>query len=723
MELSHPCFAGADLTRLDTLVQESAGRGPMSLHGTHVTSLLFGQVASPVVGLVPRCRGLILPIFSDGGEGRVPQLDLARAIEQAVQAGANVINISGGERSPDGKADGMLERALRLCADNGVLIVSAVGNDGCDCLQVPAAAPSVLAVGAVGPEGQPLEINNWGEAYRTNGVLAPGQDIEGAAPGGGRASLTGSSFATPLVSGVAALLLAVQRHNGRTPDARGVRAAILETASRCYPDEAPECRRHLAGTLNFARAFELIATGGSTAVTNSDEAQIVSHAVQPNAQHGETGAEASGEARTFDASHCQSNDAEPVSPGRPDEGVSAAGEPCAAQTPSESEGGSIDTGRTRGTAEVASCSVEPRSLPAGSSSESAVGPSSGCGCQGNSMRPLVYAIGSIGFDFQTESRRDGFRQQMDRVEVRTPDSDVFTTAPANPYDPRQLNAYLARNPWASDKLTWTLELDRTPIYALEAETPVGMDWGEPILDPSWDMERTEQAAGRPAELAQLLTRLSSNPPVSVVHRIFRDAIVGQVLPPDNADFVSRVSIPGVLTGRTTRLFSGQVLPVVEVKSRGVHTWNEAALVEAAVNTVKSDANNRGVTVEDEVLRKNTRGFLDKIYYQFRNLGQSPGDRALNYAATNAFMFTNEINEGLLSGKYVPGANENFYTLDSISVSKSPYCRPGSECQDVVLTFFDPENERRAKVSYLFTIDVSESPPVSLAPAHRFIGGV
>lgn len=197
VDLSHPCFAGADLTRLTTLVQEPAGPGPMSLHGTHVASLLFGMPGTPLTGLAPHCRGLILPVFRDGGDGRVPQMDLARAIERAVEEGAHVINISGGERADTGQADALLERALRLCEDQGVLVVSAAGNDGADTLQVPAAVPSVLAVGAAAADGSPLDISNWGGAYRTHGILAPGQNIEGAAPGGGLASLTGSSFATP----------------------------------------------------------------------------------------------------------------------------------------------------------------------------------------------------------------------------------------------------------------------------------------------------------------------------------------------------------------------------------------------------------------------------------------------------------------------------------------------------------------------------------------------
>lgn len=175
-DFTHPCFAGADLTRLTTLVTDPVGTGPMSLHGTHVTSLLFGQPGSPVAGLVPHCRGLLLPVFRDSPDGRlsrVPQLDLARAVEQAVEAGAHVINISGGERTADGKAEAMLARALRLCADKGVLVVAAVGNDGCDCLQAPAATPSVLAVGATDSEGDHWTSTTGGPPTARTGSWPP----------------------------------------------------------------------------------------------------------------------------------------------------------------------------------------------------------------------------------------------------------------------------------------------------------------------------------------------------------------------------------------------------------------------------------------------------------------------------------------------------------------------------------------------------------------------
>jgi len=808
VDVSHPCFAGADLTRIDTLVKEPAGQGPMSLHGTHVASLLFGQPGSAVIGVAPRCRGLILPVFTDDGSGRVSQLDLARAIERAVEEGAHVINISGGERTPEGQADSILARALGRCEENGVLVVAAVGNDGCDCLQVPAAVASVLAVGGEDSRGEPLQSNNWGVRHRTNGVLAPGQDIDGAAPGSGRRALTGSSFASPAVAGLAALLVAAQLQQGHQADPRAAGRAILTTATApsCSPDDAPRCRRYLAGRLNAPRAYDLVAPrtqttasgitpvlaapGGEPAPAAAGRApQPARQLTTPSCESGvraaskplpatrtslptdegeramETQPNTAGEEAVATIAAAIEADAavdppygqppadaavpevgahgevpswgtaspEPGSEA-PRAGAAASGGSANAEAPPEGVASSepnegapaMEAQSTTTAVHAGSTSLQAAGAPSlpVSGGEAVAGPegggiraacgcggdaATGCACQGNgARRQLVYAIGAIGFDFQTEARRDSFRQQMPGLTVPGGPGHE-SELPPNPYDPNQLADYLARNPWVSDKVTWTLNMDSTPIYALEAETPVGMDWSQPIARPSSAVDQSD--------LAQLIETLS-HPPVSTVYRIFREAIKGQILEQTDEGYVSRVSIPGVLTDRTVRLYSGQVVPVVEVKSRGVYTWNERALVKAVIAEVKQNAGD-GELQPDEAIQDLVRTFLDKIYYQFRNLGQSSADRALNYAGTNGVLFGSQVTQGL-SGSVLRSSTSTLWSLDTITVSKSPYCRPGSDCQDVVVTFFDPENDRRAKKSYLFTIDVSDELPVSLAPVHHFL---
>lgn len=648
VDLSHPCFQGADLRKLDTLVQDAAGGGPMSLHGTHVASLLFGQPGSSVVGIAPHCRGLIVPVFRDNQEGRLSQLDLARAIEQAVGEGAHIINVSGGQRSPTGQADGMLEHALQLCKDNNVLVVAAAGNDGCDCLHVPAALPSVLAVGAIGLDGEPLDMSNWGQAYLSNGVLAPGQDIEGAAPSGGTASLMGSSFATPVVSGVAALLLSLQARLGLPLDPGAAGRAILHTAVPCEPRASPACRRYLAGTLNIAGARTSIKEGAQTTVTNPDAPDTPI----PPADVGTTGTNTSttGHAMTY--------------PWTASEVAAASGE-----SPPEF-GGPTSAPLV---AERPPVTLAESRMPWVSTPANAVNgvraSSADCGCE-NGKKPLIFAVGNVGTDFGTEARRDSFRQLMPYVEVGEAEF------PPNPYDTVQLSDYLDNEPSESTQLIWTLNLDLTPIYALEAKPSYADD----------------------------------------VYRKLRSALRNQALSKEDESYISRVSIPGTLTTRTRRLFSGQTVPVVDVQPRGLYGWEESKLVDNVLDNVQR-------TREDMprgTISLAIRSFLDKIYYELRNLGQSPPDRALNYAGTNVFQLTEYLIDAILAARDVPGRSENLYVLDTIEVTKSPYCRMDSDCWDVKVTFFDPEELRRARKVLLYTMDVSDVMPVSLAPVHQFL---
>src|SRR5215475_2715232 len=74
----HPCFQGAALTALPTLVTDAAGNGRMAGHGTHIASMILGQPGGPVPGIAPGCSGLIVPIFSDQRQGPTSQIDLAR---------------------------------------------------------------------------------------------------------------------------------------------------------------------------------------------------------------------------------------------------------------------------------------------------------------------------------------------------------------------------------------------------------------------------------------------------------------------------------------------------------------------------------------------------------------------------------------------------------------------------------------------------------------------
>ncbi|MDB9431319.1 PatA/PatG family cyanobactin maturation protease [Microcystis aeruginosa CS-555/01A07] len=607
VDTDHPCFNGADLTRLPTLVQHQATAGQMSTHGTHIASLIFAQPNSDIQGIAPQCRGLLVPVFAEDNR-KLSQLDLARAIEQAAEKGAKVINISGGALTDMGEAEDWLIRAVEMCNERNILLVAAAGNDGCECLQVPAALPAVLAVGAVDARGHPLDFSNWGETYQSQGILAPGENILGAKPGGGTVQLSGTSFAAPIVAGVAALLLSLQVQRGETPNPHAVREAILKSALPCqYADSEnePKC---LAGLLNISGAIKQL-----TGETMSESVETQATVEASGCGCGGTPETPEAERQKLELSAATSAPVIPV-----------------AQIPNP-----VITSQGVSMPETTNKPVTP---------SQAAEPAGG----------IVYAIGTLGYDFGSEARRDTFKQLMPTAVIGG------IEVPSNPYDARQMVDYLADNLSEAKSLIWTLNLELTPIYAIE---PLG----------SFSRE---------------------------VYAALQELLSGQVQAEDSPEYIERVSIPGRITGRTVRLFSGQVVPVIEPDSpRGIYGWHVNTLVSAAIEAVGA----KQTEAQESQMRRTLSSFLNRIYYDLRNLGQTSQDRALNFAATNAFQAAQTFSEAVGAGM----------ELDSINVSKSPFCRLDSDCWDVQLKFFDPENSRRARKIFRFTIDVSDLIPVTL----------
>jgi cyanobactin maturation PatA/PatG family protease len=159
--------------------------------------------------------------------------------------------------------------------------------------------------------------------------------------------------------------------------------------------------------------------------------------------------------------------------------------------------------------------------------------------------------------------------------------------------------------------------------------------------------------------------------------------------------IQLASFPGYVHGRA-RLISGLEVPVLYPDSRGIFGWKVSDLAKSV-----------GKDAEESAAVEN---FLNRIYFEFRNLGLMPKDRALNYAATNAFQVGGVFSKAL--------ADE--MALDTISVQKSPICRPEADCWDVVLTFFKPEDKfSQARMSHRFTVDVSDVLPVLVGPVRSW----
>lgn len=174
-------------------------------HGTHVAGTVAAQRdnAIGVAGVADNARIMALKFLKPGG-GYTS--DAMRAIDYAVDHGAKVINASwGGDAYSQPLCD-----TIQLAGDEGVLFVAAAGNDGADNDTTgswPANCPasSLISVAATDPSDGLASFSNYGASSVDLG--APGENIRSLLPGNSYGYKSGTSMATPHVTGVAAVLL------------------------------------------------------------------------------------------------------------------------------------------------------------------------------------------------------------------------------------------------------------------------------------------------------------------------------------------------------------------------------------------------------------------------------------------------------------------------------------------------------------------------------------
>lgn len=753
---SHPALAGARLTVLSS--SEDPSR---STHGTHIASVVAGQPGTPVAGIAPNCTVLSIPVYREDSDGNLiscAQTTLARAIHFALDNGATLINISGGQLTPTGQGDRFLQAAVTECTRRNTLIVAAAGNDGCRCLHVPAALPTVLAVGACDGHGRPLPFSNYGDAYRDNGLLAPGDAVPGAGADGSVEARSGTSFATPIVTGVAALLLSRRLQLGQEIDAHAVRRLLLDTASPLDPGLAPEKGRGPTRVLDVEAATRAVqplapsgaepsrttstpdaASGGTFQAPRSSnpmtrEANAMSANYQtpghpPTTLLGPNGAPLSGVGPSTaapDPSHVAPSDAgaaaTPTAPATgavspaeiaataaaPNDAAGVAGpavapaQTAAATAPLAVAAPGLPPQAYQGVAPqfgvwpqvmvpqpFAAQAVVPQAVPAGfggppvagspmAGPPAAVAPSGSCGCSGvrPSQAPLetpVFVVGRLFYDFESEARFDYFVQAIaewrKQVDPKHYDPSGDYAAPWNPeimikfllYKQGGTDGRLVNVPDAN-ALIWTLNIDTTPIYAIQPQNAFGFPMYLELLSLLWEQEVAE-----PFSRVSDLKAIGSGPTQS------------EKQPP-----VERVSQAGSVHGEV-RLMNGTVVPQLMPIWRGMYGWNT-----------------RDIAGDDPP--PGFREFLERIYNQFRNVGVSPQDRAMNYSAFNAYN-TKKIFGDMATHKMF---------LDTVSVDHSTICRPDSDCWDVTWTFFNPtETLTRARKVFQYTVDVSDVVPVTV----------
>ena len=189
--------------------------GPDADHGTHVSGIIAAVRGNGIGidGIAPAVRIMAVRAVPDGDER---DKDIANAIRYAVDNGARIINMSFGKPYSPGKA--AVDAAVQYADEHGVLMVHAAGNDGQNSDSIASfpnpyylaggRAQNWIEVGASswrGGDSLAASFSNYGRA-RVD-LFAPGVDILSTIPHDKYDRYSGTSMATPVVVGVAALVM------------------------------------------------------------------------------------------------------------------------------------------------------------------------------------------------------------------------------------------------------------------------------------------------------------------------------------------------------------------------------------------------------------------------------------------------------------------------------------------------------------------------------------
>ena len=242
-------IVGDDYSNLDERVYGNHDvTGPDAGHGTHVAGII-GAVRGNnegIDGIAPAVRIMSVRTVPDGDEH---DKDVANAIRYAVDNGAHIINMSFGKAHSPGKS--AVDEAVKYADSRGVLMIHAAGNDGNDndteenyprpVYLDGGRAANWIEVGAASWKVDSLAapFSNYGAT--SVDIFAPGMEVLSTKPGNAYEPEDGTSMAAPVVTGVAALLMAFYPDLG----AADVRRILLESAVRhdrrvARPGEPPQ---------------------------------------------------------------------------------------------------------------------------------------------------------------------------------------------------------------------------------------------------------------------------------------------------------------------------------------------------------------------------------------------------------------------------------------------------------------------------------------------------
>lgn len=238
---------GYDFVDEDAWPQDEFG------HGAHVAGLLAARRGQTPYATGKNVELLVARALDAAGKSN--SIDLFRAITYVVESQARILNCSWG----GGRATQALRDAFAFAHQRGVLVFCSAGNDGLDIdvnAHVPAGYDGVNSIGSVMADGRLSRTSNFGAKNVL--LLAPGDDIASALPGGGWGLKSGTSMASPIAASSVAWLLGALRLRNPEDSWETLGAVALDAVCRTAE---PVSRRSRCGHLRAGAAARWLRDG------------------------------------------------------------------------------------------------------------------------------------------------------------------------------------------------------------------------------------------------------------------------------------------------------------------------------------------------------------------------------------------------------------------------------------------------------------------------------
>ena len=245
IDLNHPDLI-TNIKKTANFTRSHRGVEDVQGHGTHVAGIVAGvDNDRGIIGVAPHAEIYAAKVLGDNGSGSYE--DIIEGIEWARKNKVDIINMSLGTHiKPPKKFHDAIKRAY----EDGIILIAATGNENTK-VGYPAKYDEVLAVSAIDRDFERANFSNYG---LKNEIIAPGVDILSTYRNGKYAKLSGTSMATPIITGAAALLASyIKKRTHQLPTVETVHRVIQESAV----DLGKKGKDHEfgAGLINLARMF------------------------------------------------------------------------------------------------------------------------------------------------------------------------------------------------------------------------------------------------------------------------------------------------------------------------------------------------------------------------------------------------------------------------------------------------------------------------------------